>query len=562
MTLTADSPEDVAAPARLRRALLLAALALAVAGLLLLTFLQARGAALRALTDQLEITAGIRAQALESVLAKQRAVAAVLSDDGAVRQGLALPEPASLAPISRKFERIGRETDSSVIYLLNTEGVALAASNWNQSDSFVGLNYGFRDYFTRALHQGQATQFALGSVSKRPGLYLSHDVRLEGAPRGVVVVKVEFDRMEANWARSGEATHVIDATGQVILGSDPARRFQPLPPLQAHQAEAVTPVPGTDWQLVVRSPSGAALRAALLWTGTAGFVLTLALGAGLVAQRARSRAARRAEAERRYRTDLERAVAARTRDLSDEMRERRAAEQRLVQLQGDMVQANKLATLGQITAGVAHEVNTPLATIRLLAENGRQMLPAEAAPEIDANLGQILRMSDRIAQITTELRGFARKATGELGPVSLKEALDAALLLVASRRRAEGIRLILPEIPPDLRVQAETVRLEQILVNLIQNAQEALAGRPDPELRIALTPGPMLRLTISDNGPGLAPQIWASLFTPFASSKPDGLGLGLVIAQNIARDFGGRLWAEPPQPGRGATFHLKLPEAA
>ncbi|WP_233253518.1 sensor histidine kinase, partial [Paracoccus binzhouensis] len=274
----------------------------------------------------------------------------------------------------------------------------------------------------------------------------------------------------------------------------------------------------------------------------------------------RTRAARRAEAERRYRADLERAVEARTRDLTAEMRERRAAEQRLAQLQGEMVQANKLATLGQITAGVAHEVNTPLATIRLLAENGQQLIPPGAPPEVSENLGRILRMSDRIAQITTELRSFARKATGEIGPVPLKEALDAALLLVASRRRAEGIRMVLPQIPPDLAVRGETVRLEQILVNLVQNAQEALSGRPDAELRIALSQRDgMVRLTVSDNGPGLAPDIAATLFTPFATSKPQGLGLGLVISHEIARDFGGSLTAEPPQPGRGASFHLDLP---
>lgn len=559
MTTAAESPGHARGSPRLHRLLLVMGIALAMVLLLVLTFALAQGSARRELAERLEITAGIRAQALDSVLAKQRAVATVLSDDAAVRQGLAMPVPDKLDLISRKLERIGDQTDSSVIYLLNTDGVAIAASNWNEAASFVGLNYGFRNYFTDALLRGEATQFALGTVSKRPGLYLSHDVALEGRARGVVVVKVEFDRMEANWARSGETSFVTDAHGQIILTSDPELRFRPLPALQAGQVEAAIPVPGADWRLVIRMGGASALRSAMLWTGTAGFLLTLGLGTGILTLRARNRAARRAEAEARYRADLERAVAERTRDLSDEMRERRTAEQRLVKLQGDMVQANKLATLGQITAGVAHEVNTPLATIRLLAENGQQMLPAGSPPEIAANLGQILRMTDRIAQITTELRGFARKATGELGPVSLKEALDASLLLVASRRRAEGIRLILPDIPPDLRVRAETVRLEQILVNLIQNAQEALSGRPDPELRIALALGPQVRLTIADNGPGLAPRIAANLFTPFASNKPDGLGLGLVIAQNIARDLGGRLWAETPAPGQGAVFHLDLP---
>ncbi|MDQ7263043.1 ATP-binding protein [Paracoccus sp. PS-1] len=544
------------------RLLVAAAVALALLGLLALTFRIAHESAARALTERLAVSAQSRVQTLESVLAKQRAVATVLSDDAAVRQALAQPSQANVSRVSEKLERLQEQTSSAVIYLLNRDGVAIAASNWHDPDSFVGSDYSFRSYFSEALLQGEATQFALGTVSRRPGLYLSHDVPVGDAPLGVIVVKVEFDAMEQGWARAAETTLVSDAAGQVILASAPGLRFAPLPPAAAGQVSARREVPGAGWVLWVRASSAEAARAALLAAGTVGFLFTLLLGGGLWGLRARTRAARRAETERRYRADLERAVEARTRDLSDEMRERRAAEQRLAQLQGEMVQANKLATLGQITAGVAHEVNTPLATIRLLAENGRHMLP-EGAPDLDRNLGQILRMTDRIAQITTELRGFARKATGELGPVPLKDALDAARLLTASRRRAQDIRLILPEIPPDLRVMAETVRLEQILVNLIQNAQEALEGRADPEIRLTLQEdGPVLRLSVSDNGPGLSPGIAAGLFTPFATSKPEGLGLGLVISQEIARDFGGSLAAEPPRAGEGATFHLDLPKAA
>lgn len=545
--------------ARIRR-LVLAVLLLATAlSLLGLTFVTTRDRALAELRQRLEVTAQSRVQALQSVLAKQRAVAVVLSDDSLMRAALAAPGSATVVRASEKLDRLRDATASAVIYLLDREGLAIAASNWSNPDSFIGSNYGFRDYFTQALLRGEATQFALGTVSNRPGLYLSHDVVVDGAPQGVIVVKVEFDQTEQNWADAGEQILVTDHTGQVILSSHPALRFSALPAPRSGEVAAALPVPGTDWRLVIRAPGTEAAQAAALATGTVGFVLMLGLVGVWWALRARIRAARRAEAERRYRSDLERAVEARTRDLTAEMRERRAAEQRLAQLQGEMVQANKLATLGQITAGVAHEVNTPLATIRLLAETGRQMLPDGAAPEVAGNLDQILRMSDRIAQITTELRGFARKATGELGPVVLKEALDAALMLVASRRRAEGIRVALPQIPPDLTVRAETVRLEQILVNLIQNAQEALSGRADAALRIALDQtGGQVRLTISDNGPGLSPQIAATLFTPFATSKPSGLGLGLVISQEIARDFGGELTAAPPVPGQGATFQLDL----
>ncbi|MDF3905393.1 ATP-binding protein [Paracoccus sp. AS002] len=569
MAATTDSQGARPGP-MLWRLLVAATVALAMLAALALAFRLAHGNAARALTERLEISAQSRVQTLESVLAKQRAVATVLSDDAAVLQALAEPSPANVSRVSQKLERLQEQTSSAVIYLLDRDGVAIAASNWHDPDSFVGSDYSFRSYFSEALLRGEATQFALGTVSRRPGLYLSHDVPQMGEPLGVIVVKVEFDAMEQGWAQAAETTLVTDAAGQVILSSAPQLRFAPLPPIPAGQVSARRAVPGAGWVLWVRAPSAEAVRAALLAAGTVGFLFTLLLAGGVSAARARTRAARRAEAERRYRADLERAVEERTRDLTAEMRERRAAEQRLAQLQGEMVQANKLATLGQITAGVAHEVNTPLATIRLLAENGRQMLPPDApdlapdlAADLDRNLSQISRMTDRIAQITTELRGFARKATGELGPVALKDALDAALLLTASRRRAQDIRLVLPQIPPGLRVMAETMRLEQVLVNLIQNAQEALEGRPDPEIRIALQDdGPVLRLSISDNGPGLSPQIAAQLFTPFATSKPEGLGLGLVISQEIARDFGGSLTAGPQREGQGAIFHLELPKAA
>lgn len=549
-----SSPSDSMIPSG-RRLALGALLAVGLLALLAISFDLARRNAVSDLSSQLETAARSQVQTLESLLTKQRAVAMVLSDDSTVRQALIAPSDVNLTRMSLKLSRLRDQTSSSVIYLLNSEGVAISASNWDEAVSFVGADYSFRDYFTDALLRGEATQFALGTVSNRPGLYLSHDIIADGQPVGVIVVKVEFDAIEQNWATTRDEVYVTDDTGRIVLAADPALRFQPLPPQQARQPQADLAVQGAaGWRLVMRAPAGDTLPQAAFITGSVGFLVMLLLAGGFWLSRARSRAA----AERRYRADLERAVAERTRDLSDEMRERQAAEQRLVRLQGEMVQANKLATLGQITAGVAHEVNTPLATIRLLADNGQRMLPVDAAPGLARNLDQICRMTDRIGHITTELRSFARKATGTLGPISVKEALDAAVLLAASRRRAEGVRLILPDVPADLRVVGETVRLEQILVNLIQNAQEAVAGQADPWVRVNVTAAQGVRISVVDNGPGLTADAHAHLFTPFTTSKPQGLGLGLVISRDIARDFGGSLIADAPQPGQGATFHLDL----
>jgi two-component system C4-dicarboxylate transport sensor histidine kinase DctB len=507
----------------------------------------AHRAARERLLAEAAFSADARVQVLQSTLAQQRAVVAILADDDRVRAALSRGGLAGHEAVSAKLERLRAETRGTVIYLLDAQGTAIAASNWDLPDSFVGANYAFRSYFTQALRHGTALQYALGTVSHRPGLYLSHAV----GQAGVVVVKVEFDALERAWAQSPDQAWVSDASGAVLLSSVPEARFGPLPDpgpgrLLVRRAAGV---PG--WTLTLAVPGSAAWQAALAAGGSLGTALfLLAFGLDRL-RRARAEALRRA-------ADLEAAVAERTRDLQDEMAERRRAEQRLAGMQADLVQANKLATLGQVTAGLAHEVNQPLATIRLLAENALALMPKRGPKDVVDNLATIVRMSERIGQITTELRGFARKATGELRPVDLREVLEASVLLTASRRRAEGAHLHLPEIPPGTLVRVEAVRLEQVLVNLIQNAQEALTGQKGGAITLAFEARPeAFLLTVADNGPGLPPEIEAQLLTPFATSKPGGLGLGLVIAQDILRDFGGDLTYLPGAPG--AAFQIRLP---
>ncbi|WP_235815680.1 sensor histidine kinase [Cypionkella psychrotolerans] len=545
----------------MNRALARFILASAALGLLALVFYFGQASTVSRLGEQATAAADSRGQALESVLATQRAVAAILSDDGLVKDALRLGSTSAQQGVSRKLDQLRAETGSNVIYLLNTSGTAIAASNWDEPVSFVGTSYSFRRYFTDAMAKGTALEFALGTVSKRPGLYLSHVVSDGAAAVGVVVVKMEFDALEASWARSPDQTRVTDSTGIVLLSSASDERFKPMPRLQ-DRLNMTRPVPGVpDWTLTLSTSIAPARQAGVLAAGAAlGFEIIL--GALIWrAGRAKRRAQNAVATERRYTADLQRAVEDRTRDLTAEMAERRAAEARLARMQADLVQANKLATLGQVTAGLAHEVNQPLATIRLLAENALA-LQNTAPNEVTENLGKIVRMSERIGQITTHLRGFARKATGQVGSISVKEAIDASVMLTASRRRVEGARLVIEGASPDLLVRAEAVRLEQVLVNLIQNAQEALAGRPDPEIRITVSADAThVTISIADNGPGLRPDIAAQLFTPFATSKPDGLGLGLVIAQDIVRDLGNELTADPPLPDQGATFRIRLTRA-
>ncbi len=512
-------------------------------------------------------TAQLQLAVLQSELDKQRSAPVILADDSDVIDALAAPAPARALQISKKLERLQAETKSAVIYLLNTKGVAISASNYALPTSFVGSDYSFRDYFRDALVHGQAEQFALGTVSRRPGLYLAHRVEEADSSNpkahvwGVVVVKVEFDAMEQAWAHAGQTTFVTDAGGNILLTSQPALRFRHGPAPGPNQIETALPAPADGWRLHLLTSRRDANRAAAAVTIIAGLaeLLVIILIAWLWRRRAISR--EREAAEIAYRENLERDVAARTAELRSEIHERQQAEKRLNILQADLVQANKLAQLGQITAGVAHEINQPLATIRVLAENSLAVGASKPALVSD-NLGNIVRMSERIGHITGELRAFSRKASFDPEPVSLKDTVDSSVLLNRSRLRDNRVRLVRDTIDTRLRVMGGRIRLEQVLVNLLQNAFEALEDTPDPEVRLGVRQGrddqgrEWVYLTVADNGPGLKPEVQAQLFTPFVTTKEKGLGLGLVIAHDILRDFGGELLADTSD--KGAVFTLKL----
>ncbi|MFC7552123.1 sensor histidine kinase [Pseudoroseomonas wenyumeiae] len=281
--------------------------------------------------------------------------------------------------------------------------------------------------------------------------------------------------------------------------------------------------------------------------------------AAFLLQRA-GRARRRSAQAQAERQELEERVAARTADLTSEIAERERAEARLQEARETLRQANRLATLGQVAAGVAHEINQPLAAIRSYAGNAAAFLQRGKAERVSGNLDSIARLCERIGGITDELRAFARKATPPIGPVRVKAAVEGAAMLLRARLEHQGVPL-LRELPAEeVWIKGRQVRLEQVLVNLIQNALDALEGRQGGEIRLGVTTGGgSLRITVADNGPGIAPEIMGALFMPFSTSKPQGLGLGLVICNDIVTEAGGRIEVAS-SPGAGTTFTITLPE--
>ncbi|HVJ41215.1 MAG TPA: ATP-binding protein [Dongiaceae bacterium] len=571
-----------------------------------------RSGAAETLRVQAGQNAALDTAVLRSELEKQRVVPLVLAQDPDVKAVLKSHDTAAMAAMNEKLESLNTGTRSAVIYLIDGTATTIASSNWREPTSFVGQNYQFRPYFTLAVAHGSAEHFAMGTVSHRPGLYISRRIDEGGKLLGVIVVKVEFDQVEAEWAQSGAVVYVTDADGIVLISSEPTWRFmaqRPLSPdaIKAFQASqqfgdaelAQLPLrdidprdaPGegfigsgdgglylkterdvasTAWQLHLLLPAQTALdlgshaaRAAAL----GGLTPIVALAALLLYRR--QRAIARAAGEVEARIELERRVEERTQDLRStnamltaEIEERKKVEAKLQVARDELAQANRLAMLGQITAGLAHEVNQPVAAIRSYADNAAAFLDRLEPEAARQNLTAIAGLTERIGSIIEELRGYARKATGEIAPIPVLEAIDGALLLVGIRARRQGARLLAERPDPMLLVVANRVRLEQVLVNLLQNALEAMEGRPDQVLRLdAVVDGEKVCLTVADNGPGIAAEVMAALFTPFVTTKPRGLGLGLLISKGIVDDFGGMLDVRS-EPGRGTEFTLTLRRAA
>jgi two-component system C4-dicarboxylate transport sensor histidine kinase DctB len=233
----------------------------------------------------------------------------------------------------------------------------------------------------------------------------------------------------------------------------------------------------------------------------------------------------------------------------------RVIAERLRVLNDRLVQANKLAAIGQIAAGVGHEINQPLAAITSFAQNGLTFIRAGKWESAGENLTRITALTVRIGAITSELRGFARKATGISAYVSIMDSVNGALLLLGDRIRTLGATVILSPKSFDATVVAEEVRLEQVFVNLLQNALDA-SGK-GARIRISLAVRDhMLEVGIADNGPGVSDAARESMFKPFFSSKRDGLGLGLVISRDIITDFGGELVVASPK--QGALFIVRV----
>ncbi|HQU79822.1 MAG TPA: ATP-binding protein [Azonexus sp.] len=527
---------------------------------------------------------------------------------------------------NRFLQQLNDHLGGPAIFVLDTHGQVMASSDWIFSDNLLGSDVSYMPFFRSAVSGTPARHYAVDKVRHEPGYFFAlpiRDEQQEWKVIGVAVVKSSLREIERRWLGQEAPALIVDSNGIVLLASPPEWRYATLQTqsrvaleqvsreqfagqtvgavsldialdgadegvvvrLPKHLRDDMNPLPGarpylalsrnlpgTAWRIVVFSD----LRPVAVQAATHAALATAAIGClllGLLYLNQRRRLARGREEARamleKANQELERNVAARTADLSEavtrlksEVAERQRAEQTLRAAQDELVQAAKLAVLGQMATGITHELSQPLGAIRTLSANAVEFMRRGDLATAEKNLGIVGQLSEQMGGIITPLKTFARKSPAVPAAVDVAQAVDSALFLFEQRLRKQSVAVDRQIAANSWVAWCDRNRLQQVLVNLIGNAIDAMAGEPERRLAFSAerASSGQVALAVSDTGAGFTEAALEHLFEPFFTTKQpgEGLGLGLTISRDILRDFGGDLLAGPA-PGGGARFVILLP---
>ncbi len=512
---------------------------------------------------------------IQSELQRNSVVPLLLARDPELISAL---RESSFATTSQRLIDLQTEIGAASIELLDNTGRVVAATDRNQ----LGKNRASEAAFVEARRASDTSFLVQDLDSGGFGFSFVRSVRQSGEVLGVVIVGADLSKFERSWAGFADAVALLDSSGRIILATEPRWRGRSLedalalrdapsaiaralratadwahtPPDAFVRGEAVLQsevrVPFRGWRLVsftrydsVRESVNAAL--ALLLTG---FALLLALVFYILSRRAWSQSAvfqQESEELRGLNARLQREIAARVRVQKD-----------LAVAEQTLAQSAKLASLGEMSASVSHELNQPLAAMKTYLAGARLLLKSRRSEEALASFQRIDDLIDRMGAIARTLKSFARKGGEAFAPIDLRTCLADALTMMEPMLRDSRV-LVVRTVPQEpVFILGDTVRIEQVILNLVRNAVDATRGVNSPQIDILISQGDAVKLTVRDNGEGIANI--ENLFEPFYTTKPagQGVGLGLPISSGIVNDHGGRLTAFNPPDG-GAVFEAEFP---
>lgn len=479
---------------------------------------------------------------------------------------------------SQQLIKVQSEIGVASIMLLDRDGRVVGATNRN----LLGTNFRNAGFYVDALRARDTIFTAEKRDTGGYNFMYSRSVVVDGRPTGVIAVAVDLMKYERAWAGFQDAVMVTDSEGTVILATEPRWRGLPLA-----QATAASDSPSAfgralqvtaDWaqnppdayvqgQAAMKTEARVPFRGWRMVTYTAydsvrervngvlaleimGFAILLALTFYVLSRRAWSQTIsfQRESAELRL-------LNAR---LQREIAEREKVQKDLAVAELTLAQSSKLAALGEMSAAVSHELNQPLAAMKTYLAGARLLLQRRRPEEALSSFQRIDDLIERMGAITRQLKSYARKGGEAFEPVDLRQAVSSALSMMEPQLKSRVVKITraLPRQP--VMVQADRIRLEQVIINLLRNALDATKDRPGPQIDLLLSQGETATLMVRDNGPGIADL--GNLFEPFYTTKKpgEGVGLGLAISSGIVNDLGGRLTGRNA-PGGGAVFEIQLP---
>jgi two-component system, NtrC family, C4-dicarboxylate transport sensor histidine kinase DctB len=538
----------------------------------------------------------VEAARLDGHLSRFEYLPSLLETSPSVFRLLGAPsDPALRQTVSQYLKSINLLAGADNLYVLGVSGDTLAAADFEQPGTPFGQNLSYRPYVSEALSKGRGAFFGVGITSARAGYYLSYALKDAGVTKGVATVKVNLDSFEHAWRDIDSDILLLDERQVTILSSRDEWRFRPMAPLSLQMHDEISrskpygnheltplgwnfvaqfsdgaarviaengaaytvserPINRGLWKLVLLDDEAPARQTALIIGAMSGLASIVALlAAGLVEQR------RRAIKQR-----LANQVALQAaNDMLETRVQERTAELRAAQ--DDLVHAGKLAALGQMSAGIVHELNQPLAALQTAADNAVLLVDRGAIGDARGNLTRIGELVRRLGRLTRQLRVFAYKSSSPLDAVAVEHAVAESIKILAARVKETGVDLV-TDIDANLYVVADQTRLEQLLCNIVANALDAVEGVDRKSILIRATreegQTARCRIAISNSGPAIASDVLQRMFEPFVTTKPagKGLGLGLMLSNHIARSFGGELRARNLMPC-GAEFVVILPLA-
>lgn len=481
--------------------------------------------------------------------------------------------------VNRDLESLQKESGAAALFLIDARGKTLAASNWNGPGSFVGQSYSQRPYFEEALRGERGYFYGVGLTTGQPGLFIADPVHDESKITGVLVVKVSLDTIDSTWSKSTNPIALQDKFGIVFLSSDPEwlyRAENPLSPADlkwlnqhgqygsrqsyeplswklkpTHDGDVFrlkapvdsksrdflalsTELPELGWKLTVTSNFSEIMQARSEAQAIVALVGAL-LGMGYLYLRLRDKRRKeqiRAEAERDQ-------------------------QEKELQLQ----RTARLASVGEMASTLAHELNQPLMALSNFAVATRSMLGSAPTEVLAAALDDIIQQSKRANEIVRRVRSFINPQRGNYEYLGINDVITHAIEMLQAelQRTPATINALLA--PGLAQVRGDKVLLEQVIVNLVQNAIHAQLDKPAADRAIDISTlfrNNTIQIQVTDQGTGVSVEKMEQLFTPFFTTKADGLGLGLNICRTIVEAHGGSISVSNSEAG-GAVFTITLP---